>query len=162
LREGVEVRLPGDDPDSIVFEGIGWSDRGETVFDSRPRKRDGKFALASLFYSPETPTRAESLPGIRVRDVASDGAVLYERAESLYVARSVAEITAAAPPARLSATRAGRVGASAQPRWRLGRLHRAERAGRRVRRVPRPRPAAVRALESLAPWRGGAGVGADQ
>ena len=101
LREGVQVSLPGNDPTFILAGEVGWTNRGEQVFDARPGApalRQGDAAGAStLFYSPESPTRAEVLAGIHVRDVARDGSVLYQRADSLYVARALGELTSAMP-----------------------------------------------------------------
>jgi serine/threonine-protein kinase len=93
LRDGVQVSLPVDDPASIWVSGtFGWADRGERVFDRRRHRGGDTSSVATVFYSPETPARSESAAGVSVLDVARDGVVLFERGDSLYVARSITEL----------------------------------------------------------------------
>ena len=95
LREGVRVSLPEYIASSLSTGALGWWDRGLRVYDHR-RRRSSDSAWTTFIYSPENPERADSLSGIRVLDVASDGAVLYLRGDSLYVAQSAASIATSA------------------------------------------------------------------
>jgi serine/threonine protein kinase len=94
LREGVRVSLPADLPQTLTTSSLGWWDQGRRVFDRRPRHIPAPSTPSTFIYAPENAERADSVLGVRVIDVASDGAVLYARGDSLYVARSAAEIGA--------------------------------------------------------------------
>ncbi|MGH7695602.1 MAG: TolB family protein, partial [Gemmatimonadaceae bacterium] len=87
LREGVQVTLPADFSSASRSRIVGWWDKELQVFDARAQS-----SVATIVYAPENPARLDSLPGVIVYDVAADGAVLYERADSLYVARTAADV----------------------------------------------------------------------
>ena len=91
LREGVQVRLPADFSSAPRSRIVGWWDTGAQVFDARARTSTTS-SVATMVYAPESPARSDSLAGVIVYDVAADGAVLYERAESLYVAPTAADV----------------------------------------------------------------------
>jgi serine/threonine protein kinase len=91
LREGVRVSLPEHIASSSSTGALGWWDRGQRVYDHRRRSSESS-AWTTFIYSPENPERADSLAGVQVIDVASDGTVLYMRGDSLYVARDTAGI----------------------------------------------------------------------
>jgi serine/threonine-protein kinase len=103
LREGVRAELPRDVSPRIRTGALGWWDRGQRVFDRRPRRSSDTSGVTTYVYSPEDSEHSDSLPGVRILDVAADGAILYVRNDSLYVARDVAEVraTAARPGTQL-------------------------------------------------------------
>ncbi|HEV8365331.1 MAG TPA: protein kinase [Gemmatimonadaceae bacterium] len=91
LREGVQVSLRADLSSSSRARSLGWWDR-ERVFDYLVRRPEAPSVQATIVYSPESPARSDSLPGVRVLDVATDSAVLLERGDSLYVALSATDL----------------------------------------------------------------------
>jgi len=95
LREGVRVSLPEYVAFSLSSGALGWWDRGQRVYDHRRRRPFESSASTTFIYPPETPERADSLTGVQVIDVASDGTVLYLRGDSLYVAPGAADIVSA-------------------------------------------------------------------
>ncbi len=106
LREGVRLSLRPDLGARNISAGVGWWDQGQRVFDFRARSTAAS-GMFTLVYAPEDPTRADSLPGIRVLDVAPDGMALYQRGDSLYVGRATA----------------GLASSSAQPGFRFPELN---------------------------------------
>ena len=103
LREGVRAELRADVPRRMRTGVLGWWDRGKRVFDRRPRQATDTSDVTTYVYSPEDIEHSDSLPGLRVLDVAADGTILYERSDSLYVAHNAAELgtTATRPGIRL-------------------------------------------------------------
>jgi eukaryotic-like serine/threonine-protein kinase len=91
LREGVQVSLRADIPSASRARPLGWWDQ-ERVFDYLVRRPGASSVQATIVYSPESRARSDSLPGVRVLDVAPDGAVLFERSDSLYVALSATDL----------------------------------------------------------------------
>ena len=96
LQEGVRVSLP-EYVAALTTGALGWWDRGQRVYDHRRRTSSAARAWNTFVYAPENPERADSLLGIQVYDVAADGAVLYKRGDSLYVAHSTIDLATTAP-----------------------------------------------------------------